>query len=345
MKRFIIRLDAGESVGFGHAVRSVLLARYLRKKYGIETLFYSHYYDKLEEIYKEEGLSCILLKDDSELEILDRIKTDNPGAVLLIDRLFPYTRETIKNLRENLTIIMFHNECDGMFESNFTVFPCAHLSDELVNDRRWMSARASLLHGPEYIIINDEIKAICADLKKKSREVYIAITTGASDKDGIMMQALEWLNDSSLDYTIKALYGFDFYHMDALQSMIPRLKPTIEVKRFNFPDLLSSYLAVSAVGVTVYELIFSTIPVLTIGHTLKNSKAGEILQNRYGCSHHLGLFPNLKKNDFIDSIRRHMDSHDTMNEIRKQQVGFIDGKGIDRLSGMIADLCFKGRIN
>lgn len=338
MRRFIIRTDAGENVGFGHVVRSLCLAKYLRNHYGIETIFYSNSYKKLENIYQKNRFQYVFNGDLSEIELLHKIGEDNPDSILFIDKLFPYDRDTIRDLRNKLKIIMFHNECEGMYESDYAIFPSAHLSDEIIQNRKWSKGHTKFLYGPDYIIINEEI----IDFLKYNKPVvsmpYIVVTTGASDPEGILIQVMEWFNESEISAHLQALYGFDFHYKAELESMLPHLKPTIKVKEFNYSDLFSASLAISAFGVTTYELIYANIPVATLGHIKKNSVGAKILQGRYGCNYHLGLFKEITRDQFITSIQFLWNHEEELAIIRKNQQNLIDGRGLERLGQIISHL-------
>lgn len=339
MKKLIFRVDAGNEVGFGHAMRCLSLAKRLMFSYGVNVLFYSTPNDNLERLYKEQGIQYVFNSGLDEIGFLEKIRDENPKSVVFIDKLYAYTTETIRNLKHDLKIIMFHNECEGMFEGDFAIFPSAHLNDEIIADHRWKNSSAKFLYGPKYIIINDECIKLVKQSIQPSIQPHFAISTGASDPEGILIKVIEWINESDFNAEVKALYGFDFYHRDALHTLIPKLKPTIEIKEFNYADLLSADLAVSAVGVTTYELIFAHIPVITIGHIEKNSIAGEILQRRYGCNFHLGIFKDVKREQFISAIRYLWNSEKSLLEIRKKQKNLIDGAGIRRVAEIIYNCC------
>lgn len=339
MRRFVIRADAGEKVGFGHILRSLSLAKFLRTHYGIVAVFYSNPYKKLESTYRQNGFEYILNSGLSEIEFLNKIGDDAPGSIVFIDRLFPYGRDTIQNLRDRLKIIMFQNECEGMYECDYAVFPSAHLSDQMILSPQWSRARAKFLYGPDYVIINESVIAFLNQQRGAKPRPYIAITTGASDPEGILVRTLEWINESEIDVPVKALYGFDFCHRSELEFMFPKLKPSIEVREFNYDDLFSARLAISAFGVTTYELVYANIPVITIGHVQKNALGSEILQKRYGCNYHLGLFREVTREQLISAIQVLWNHEEKLAVIKRNQQGLIDGKGLERL-GQIISCCY-----
>jgi len=337
MRKVIIRVDAGQKIGFGHAVRSLSLARYLRRQYNVQIVFYSEPYDRLESLYQKDGVQYILNDGKSEIEFLHRIKEDNSGSVLFIDKLYPYDRETIRRLRDGLKIIMFQNVCEGMFESHFAIFASAHLADEIIEDGRWSYAPAEFLYGPKYVIINEQVANSLAQHKLSTPQPYIAISTGATDPKGISIQVLEWLNESDVTANIKVLLGFDFCHKARLKAIFPHLKRTIEIREFNYRDLFSSRLAIVAFGATAYELIYANIPIITIGHIRINSICSERLQGRFNCNYHLGLFKEISKNDLITAIQLMWNSENALLKMKTKQKYLIDGRGLERIGGVIHD--------
>ncbi len=341
MSKFIIRADAGGEFGFGHIVRSLSLANSLRSHHGITAVFYSNPYTELERLYRRNRFKYIFNNGLSEIEFLHKIGDDAPGSIVFIDKLYPYGRNAIRSLRDKLKLIMFQNECEGMYECDYAIFPSAHLSDEMIQNSLWSSARAKFLYGPDYIIINESIIAFLDKQRGANRHPHIAITTGASDPAGILIRALEWINKSEIEVPIKALYGFDHLHKSELESMLPKLKPSIEVREFNYEDLFSCRLAISAFGVGTYELIYANIPVITIGHIERNALGGEVLQKRYGCNYHLGLFGEVTCEELISAIQLLWNNEGEMAAIKRNQQGLIDGKGLERI-GEIISCCYAG---
>ena len=323
MRRFIIRVDAGGRVGFGHAVRSLELAKLLRDSYGISTTFYSNPYEKLRAMYEQYGFGYVLSDGLSEVEFLHTIPS---SSVVFIDRWFPYSGEDIRGLSNNYKVIMFHNECEGMYDCDYVIFPSAHLGDNTIGNSR----RGKILYGPEYIIINKRVLGWQGMVGS-----HIAVTTGASDPNGLMIDILNWVNEDNIGIPIKALYGFDFQYTSELEAMLPSLRSNIEVKEFNYDDLLSSKLAVTAFGVTAYELIFANVPIITTGHNQKNTIGSEILQNRYGCNYHLREF---SREELLFAVHSLWNDEEKTATMKRNQVGLIDGKGLDRLGHIISEI-------
>ena len=335
MSQFIIRADAGDEVGFGHVVRSLSLAKYLRAQFGLEAIFYSNPYPKLTKLYGQNGFEFSLNDNLSEIDFLSSIGKKNPGAIIFIDKLFPYGREAIRNLKQNLNIIMFQNECEGMYESDYAIFPSAHLSEALIQNPNWKNAPAKFLYGPDFVVINQEVTSLINQPGEINSHPYIAITTGASDPEGLLIKILEWINESKRDLPIRFLVGFDFCHRSKLEAMLIDLKPGVEVKEFAYSDLFAARLAISTFGVTTYELVYANVPVISIGHKSRNAIGSEALQNRYGCTYHLGLFDEVTKEQFESTILHFWNNEEVIAKMIRKQQGLIDGLGLERLAKII----------
>ncbi len=59
--------------------------------------------------------------------LLDRAKE-------VVDTLFPNHRDAIRNLRDGQRLIMFQNECEGMYECDHAIFPLLHITDEMIQN-------------------------------------------------------------------------------------------------------------------------------------------------------------------------------------------------------------------
>ena len=339
MRKLLIRADAGGNLGFGHVSRCLSLAESVRAHYGIWIVFYSNPYAKLEEIYRKHGFEYVSNEDLSEAELLRKMGNDAPGSTILIDVQFPYGRDDIRSLGTGVKTVMLGNLCDGMRECDYVIFPSAHLGDQEILDLRKYDNRSKFLHGLDYVIINQSIMTFLDRREDSIPRPHIAITTGASDPEGILIRVLRWMNESDLDIPVKALYGFDFCHKAELASMLPKLRPNIEVKRFNYDDLFSSRLALSAFGVVTYELIYAGIPVITVGHATPNDLGGKALQGRYRCNHHLGLFREVSREQLVSCVRDLWGQEEGLAVMRRNQAGLIDGGGLERIGRIIYSCC------
>lgn len=326
-------------MGFGHVVRSLSLAEFLGEHYGIGATFYSNLYAGLDEVYGRHGFKCVLNDDLPEAEFLRKIGGDDPESVVLIDNRFPYSGDDIRGLGSAVRTIMLGNACDGMHECDYMIFPSGHLDGHAVLEMEQSRGRAKLLYGLDYVIIGKSVVDSLSQRGDAAPRAHVAIATGASDPEGILTQALKWMNENDLGVPVKALYGFDFCHRAELESMLPELGPDIEAKAFNYDDLFSSRLVLSAFGITTYELIYANVPTITVGHIRATDQGGRTLQRRYGCNHHLGLFQDIDGKRLVSCIRDLWAGEEELAAMRRKQADLIDGRGLERVGRIVHSCC------
>lgn len=341
MKKLLVRLDAGDANGYGHAMRCISLARKLKKNYGIETSFCHREQRKLHDLVSRNGFQQWIIGEVEEEDALRSIAERFSGNVLLIDKLHPYGADIVRTIRRSLSVVMLHNECDGMYESDYAIFPSAHTNDKIVNNPKWKCARAELLHGPDYILINDEVVSYAPSHGEGAKRPRLVITTGANDPKNMLTTLVEWIDKSDIRFEVVGLVGFDHIFKDELQQIGPSLRNNISLRPFNLQDLFSARLVIAAFGVTVYECIYANVPLLTVGHIPKNAEGSATLQKRYGCNHDLGLFEQMKRDTFIPVLDRIWRDEVCISQMKKAQEKMIDGRGSDRIADVLFRLCRK----
>ncbi|WP_020526895.1 hypothetical protein [Flexithrix dorotheae] len=338
-KQLAIRLDGGGIFGFGHAKRCVALSKFLEKEYNIKSYFFSRFNKNLEEFYLENKVEYqfSFKNDDFEEEGFIYDILEKGYKVLFLDKLFPYSEDLVEAIQKRCKLVLFHNDCKGLTKATKVIFPIAHLSSEvleLINSLR----PGQVLHGPKYILLNEEVTNF---RNTNSEKNYIAITTGASDPEGVMLSLLRWINESNLQQSFVFLEGFDLVHKVELREYQKKLRENITVKPFSYSLLFNSSLVISAFGVTTYEVIYHKIPIFTIGHALNNAIASKNLEKNYSVNIDFGFFRELSQKDFISKFENLIINSNLFESIKENQTNFgLDHLGIHRI-GKEVDLIFK----
>ena len=142
---------------------------------------------------------------------------------------------------------------------------------------------------------------------------------------------------------IKALPGSSFIKKDELESLKPVLHKNIQIKPFNYGDLLDSKIVISTFGVTTYELIYSGIPVISIAHADPNARGSQILSNKFPVIQNLGHVDNLTYDHFTSVILNSVENKDLFTSFRKICSNLIDGKGSIRIKNIILDQFYNNK--
>ncbi|MFD2563559.1 hypothetical protein [Aquimarina rubra] len=341
--RILFRVDGGLKKGLGHLVRSIALAKNMKLTTNFEIVFASNYSEILEKKLNEAGFSVYYNdknKPEEEflLEVIDTLKITN----VFIDDLHQYAREFMLQLKKNIKVIFFHNSCNASKDSCATIIPSAH------TDRNSLLTlgfnKNKLFIGPEYVIINDKL----IDLKKQKKEsetaniFRIVITTGGSDPKGVLLTILKYLQGiKNKDLEIIVLIGEGFMHREELSKILDSNRNSAHLKLkavpYSIKELILADMAISTFGVSTYELMYLGIPVLSVAHAIPNAKGSKLLANKYSAIKDLGLIDNLTKESFKNGLFSMINSLDEREDLVRNGIRLIDGKGIERVSKILVD--------
>jgi len=338
--KILFRVDARPDVGLGHLIRSIAIARRLKDHYlGTEICF----------LTRENQFSIdLLIKNDfpyklrgtnpEESFICESVRKAD-ADVLFIDNLFPYPPEFIREIRRYIRVSMFHNLCDGAFDCDQFILPASHVSDIVLQDKRWLTGPVKLYEGFPYIVLNDKILVLERKSGINTDPMNIVLTTGGSDPKGVMIRLLEFLMDFKIEnIKITSLIGETFSHPGELEKFRGRFSSIFSVHPFNYTDLANADLAVNTFGVGTYELIYLGIPVLSIGHAEQNAQGSARLAEKYGIINNLGLIDNLTRQKFLSALIEMIAKPKQLMKIQKKSRQLIDGLGCVRVADLIYSL-------
>jgi spore coat polysaccharide biosynthesis predicted glycosyltransferase SpsG len=337
-KELLIRFDANNQIGIGHAVRCIEIAKYIKENSKLKVIVCTSRNNLMLQELSDAKVTDNILFDNhtTEEEFIEFISSVYPNSILMIDKLYNYSRNFIKGISTKVKVIMFHNDCEGMLDSHTVIFPIAHLSTEL--KKKIINVNPlNFYEGFEYVVINEYVK------KYPSHQIlnnpYMVVTTGGSDPKNMIFTITQWLEKCDIDVNVVILCGAYYKKKESLVHYIQNMssKVKISVKPFNYGCLFEAELAISAFGVTPYELIFRHIPVITFGHTVKAAKGSDALEKKTGANISLGMFDKINQKDFCQCVEKAWEERNLKNDyIRKKE--YIDGNGIERIANIIFNI-------
>ncbi len=319
----------------GHLVRSLHLAKILQQMHSEIKLHLI--VDDIISVQKRiigfTPVSILEANDEEEPTLYNAAIRVKPN-VIFIDKLFPYSKIFIKKLRSSSQVLMFHNFCEGAFASDAFIFPAAHIPDEILKDHRWSKNDVDLYHGFDFIIINDAVIELHPRPRQQIVEQVI-ITTGGRDPMGVMLIVLDLLRYCTLEnLSINALIGSHFKYRYELERLLPTLPEQVNIKPFDYRYLETADVAISTFGVTIYELLYLKIPVLSIGHAPLNERGSKVLAGKCEAVKDMGLISELGKEDFSKIFESFL-SNSTLHDVPKN---IIDGNGAERIANIIIQM-------
>ncbi len=341
--KIFFRCDGNSKVGLGHLIRCLSIANQVKKTAAMQRLSLEITFliqnDPVATTTIERYGYKVIHKSEETTEEDFLLSNANQADVLLIDRLYQYSGVFVLRLKKSIRVLMLHNICDGSFEANLSVLPAAHISNDIIEDPRWNQGLNSLLHGPEYIVLNEKILNL-----SKPREVTaplnIYVTAGGSDPKGVTLSVIKWLinNDMNKGIRIKILIGSAFQQVEKLERVQKKLPSYIEILPFDADQLIHADMAICTFGITTYELMYLGIPTLCIGHSTQNARGSSILEKRYGATVDLGVIDQLDEQYFIEKVRYYIGNEEARESLAGKGKQIVTGKGAVKISTLLIQL-------
>jgi len=332
----LFRVDAIPTLGMGHLIRSLLIAKTIRRSFSNTEIIFLIQNDAftINKINNSHFQYIISTNQDEEQFILSNC-SNKKIDVLFIDKFYNYSCDFIQKLIQYCKVIMFHNLCEGAHLCDAFILPAAHIRPEILNDPKWFCGKCQFYEGIKYVVINDKITEFKPSKRTNSKLRTIVITTGGSDPSGVLLKVLNWINKIELkDVKIYALVGESFSHSKALDMLKGELKSNIIVTPYEPSILTRSDIAISTFGVSTYELLYLGLIVVNISHSKDNEDGGLILSRKYNQLIDLGNIEKISITSFTKGLRLAIDKLEN-NKITYCE---IDKRGVNRVSEIIYNL-------
>lgn len=335
--KFYFRIDASQSIGFGHIVRCISLAKEIKKNNGNnEIWFIINHTPKAQELVSSANFQSIIIRDDSDDSqfLLDYFPIDK-DRVIVIDNLREYSVDTIKALRRRGRTILMHSYSEARFHCDLAIYPAGHLDSTFLEDPRWKLSSAELVAGIEYCLLNQDVllrdprKEICIPPR------IISVVAGGTDPSSSLLRIFDWMNEFDFgESEVQFLYGQGVSYTDEIAKKKP--KNNIKFKQFTVDALAKSDLAICAFGITVYELVYLNIPTITFGHTPQHVAASKRFSDRFRCTWNFGSIVGRSKQEFSEMLGMLLAKGDLLHDMHLRTRGLVDGQGVRRVSHIMS---------
>ena len=286
-----IQADGGNTIGIGHVMRTLVLAKELAKT---NDVFYicrinskemEKYASGIKRI-KEYGFNVRTISEETFIEELCKIKAD-----CLITDSYDVDEQYFNIIKKNFKITIY---IDDM---NLHYFNVDILINQNINAEKLeykVNKDTELLLGIDYLMLRDEFRNTSKSINKPKIK-DIMITIGGSDNNSITNKLCEYIKD--LDFEFHIIIGPSFKD-DNIKKLV---NLSIEKKNiklyFNanmFLVMKKCDIAISACGSTLYELMACGIPTLGI-IVAENQKLIAMNLHDNKVIYNLGWYKNLSK--------------------------------------------------
>jgi len=322
----LIRCDGGGKFGYGHVKRMVALARALRDREGIGSIFALNGTEDAATPIRRAGFQAVMLHGASDLETL--IDANNPDLFLLDGREGP-TRAELEKLKRGVAVTaVIDDGHDRRLAADYAYYPPvpgAHALD-------WRDSNTLPRVGWEWSLLglNPNLNATRAH----SSLPTLLVAMGGSDPHGLTLRMAKALGPLDSVFRVRFVIGTGMKDAGMVARALVSLKKNYETVE-GADDLSTAYasadVALCAFGVTAFELAACGIPAIYLGLTDDHSSSASAFADA-GMGISLGTIDRLDDAEVLRTVQWLLNKPAARREMRNAGLTLMDGQGAARIA-------------
>lgn len=319
--------EAGQGIGIGHLCRSLVIAKEFLKS-GQPSLFIINDDPAARDRLNAEGFPFEFgsLDGKKSPSILDK----TPKTVIFDTKkdITPLI-QALKRLGHK--IILLDNITPTRLCADVVIYPSALFENNL----DWTGFKGHVYGGSQYVPVDEtylKAREECQMLKHQP-PYHLLITMGGSDPRQLTYQIVSSLRHLPQPIEIKVVIGPAFMPDPRLDELEQENNPRLGFIRNqnNLSSLMAnSHIAITAVGITLYELAAVGVPAIVIANYREDSRDLE-LYKKLGMNLPLGFYRNITPLQIQNAISLLVQDTTTWQSMRNKGWQLIDGHGARRI--------------
>lgn len=331
--KVVLRFDASSDIGLGHLSRMLSLGEVLKECSGDGHILYAvNSDDYTRKVLQEENARFIEQDRNSKEDFTSKIIEDENPDVIVFDQRYSYRKKDIIRWKNSTKLVSIDYIGEDYQLMDKIIIPNAHF------ERSKYPRFNNILSGPEYAIINKDILKLTPkkDFPKEIRT--IAVTTGGSDPEGVLIKLIPWLKEMKLDTDILVFVGAAFKFKNQLDHLVRNLPGNFHVMPYSSQELIKGDMAICTFGLSIYEMIYLQIPAICISHNMENAHSARVLRQKYEVIEDMGYIKDINPQNLHTAITRLLTDKVYYMSMAERCSNLIDGKGAERVAQIIYDL-------
>lgn len=336
MLRIGIRADVNEIVATGHVMRCLAIAEEL-KNLGQNLLFISAN-DFPRPLIEQKGFEFVSLQSDwehmeKEIEQLRAVVDKYHIGLMLVDSYY-VTKAYFEKIHSFTKAMYIDDLGKEVYDVDFAVCYANYYKDLELEDR--YPASVKLFLGTRYTPLRKEFSNL--PLKKISSEIKeVLVLSGGTDPYDFLWNFSQKLIESSLFETLETIriicgkYYDKYEELTEKFAVIPKLhfhKAVKDIEKY----MISADVAVTAAGVTTYELCAAGVPAIT--YTIADNQLGNA--KSFQKDRIMEYAGDLRCDPVMERIIRLLDEKyrdfSYRNRVSKAMRQRVDGRGAERIA-------------
>ena len=338
--KIIFRANGSRDIGLGHIVRCLTLAEELKNRDSSSDILFITGHKEGQEVIAKRGYRVVGTQTDEILQI----KELGGSGTLLITDFLDTDHAYMSRIKEiaNLKVICIDNNTH-LKKIDADMLINANVFDE--GETKTIGLTRYYL-GPKYVILRKEFELAHREGKKiKDNVGTILVVSGGADfaRQSLILNSVKTLRKIGEEIGVHLIIGPAFQYKNELNDLLSKTNRHFYVS-YNPPNLVdimkSADMAITAAGITLYELATLGIPSIAIPQiTPKTSHQEDIARSfeRYGACINLGKFPN-NELVYVETTKL-MEDKSLREQLSDNGKALVDGEGLGRTIRLISELC------
>jgi UDP-2,4-diacetamido-2,4,6-trideoxy-beta-L-altropyranose hydrolase len=333
LKRVVFFTEGGKDIGLGHVRRCLIIARKLKEQ-GINVSFVIN--DDMAAIgwIKREGFNIEI----SSLNTFSPSLTGREEGCLAFIDTKRQVAEFIRSLMSvKSKVILMDNATAARLEADAVIYPVITYDENL----NWNGFKGKIYSGPDYIPIAESF--IEAREKRDSRILTppykILVTMGGSDPNNLTFKVVSSLVASEELLSIKVVIGPAFTPDPRLKEIADKYAYIEFFRDLNDLSILmaDTHVAITAVGTTVYELLYMGVPSIVIANYRTDERDMSNLKN-LGIALPLGYHEHVSDMNIRQTVKRLINCFSEWENMSQKGKMLISGYGARNIADIIHNL-------
>ncbi|MEI9996348.1 MAG: NTP transferase domain-containing protein [Rhizomicrobium sp.] len=324
----LIRCDGGGAFGYGHVKRMVALARALRDAQGIGAVFALNGSEDAGTPIRNAGFAVTRLGREG-LESL--IGVHAPDLLLLDGREGP-DREGLAELARRVPLTaVIDDGADRRLAADLAYYPPVPQAFAL----DWTASRCVPRIGWEWSILGSNP---AASRPRPNGRPVLLVTMGGSDPFGLTLRSARALARLDPLFRARFVIGPGMAGRGAVARQIVSLNPnfeTIEGAAGLATEFAAADLALTAFGVTAYELAAAGVPALYLALNEDHARSASAFE-KAGIGLSLGVAADVDDATIARAVARLLGDTARRRAMRTAGLMTIDGNGAGRIAADLA---------